>query len=558
MIKVARVSDGKIHFTGGGLIMLRFVSCIQRNLRAESVRQYRRGVSIPESAVSAVAECAREFGVDLSAFSETINKFKLHEEARRAAMKIIAEKDDAEIPEKWGFLETHQKTAVNAMTRKNLLGVCLFDEQGTGKTFAALAAFDLLKDAGEIDFMMVVAPQSALNAWRDDAKKIPSFRVSIVEGTAEKKSTALRARADIYALSYDSLPSILQTAKATANRGKCLLVADEAFKIKNPVAERSRMIRELRAVCARAFVLSGTPAPRTPEDVIHQSDVADNGYAFQGYRSVGDREKDAEAVYNTLVSRGMFLRRTKEEVLPELPPKDLRVIPIALSGRQRALYEDARDNLELHLTNMNNERFKKELTDYFQRRAKLLQMCGCPSMVDEMFPDDHAKIKKLDELVEEIVVNNGGKLVVWTGYTRSVEEIARRYDRHGTAVIYGKISSEQRRDAIDRFQNDPATRIFVGNPAAAGAGITLHAAADNVYMSYTDKAADFIQSIDRTHRIGQTADSVRYYFLVCENTIEINQIRLLKDKILRQHLIFGESAEWPATVEDALQELSGE
>lgn len=560
MIRVHRVADGRIYFAGAGGKMLRFVSCIRCCVRSENVQQRVGIVSVPESAVASVADCAREFGVDLSEFAEAINEFRLHEEARREAMRIVDEKDDSGVPERWAFLEKHQKIAVNALSRKNLLGACLFDEQGTGKTLSALAAFDMLKENGGIDFMIVVAPQTALNSWRDDAEKIPPPvpRVSVAVGDSKAKENAVRERADIYALSYETLNSFLVVAKAAAKRGKCLLVVDEGFNIKNPDAMRSASVRELRSVCARAFVLSGTPAPRAPEDIIHQSDVADNGYAFQGYRPSGDRLRDAEEIHKVLADRSAYLRRTKEAVLPMLPPKDLRVVRVALPRRQRELYESARDDLALELRNMNNELFRKNIAGYFAKRAKLLQLCGCPSMADPMFPDDHAKIQKLDELVEEIVVQNRRKLVIWTAYKLSVEEIRRRYSRHGVAVIHGETPAEERRAAIARFQNDPAVKIFLGNPAAAGAGITLHAAADAVYVSYTDKAADFMQSIDRIHRIGQSADSVRCHFLVCDNTIEANQIRLLRDKILRQHFIFGETAEWPASVEEALEELEDE
>ena len=556
MISTA-IKNGRIYFIGGGQEMMEFAAHIHRNMREDDIRQDRDGVSIPQSAVSVVAEVAEKFNVDLSAFAETIHEFRLHEEARREAMQIVDKKDVSGIPKRWAFLEHHQKIAANAMAQKNLLGACLFDEQGTGKTLTALAAFDILKSAGDIDFMMIIAPQSAINAWRDDVAKIPSsppFTVSAVIGSRKEKNSVLYARADIYALSYETLVSTLVLTKAAAKREKCLLVVDEAFKIKNPDTARSKSIMILRSVCARAFVLSGTPSPRTPEDIIHQSDIADKGFAFQGYRFADDRLQDAEAVHNVLITRSAYLRRTKNDVLPMLPPKDLRVVRITLSGRQRELYDNVRNNLALDLRDINNNMYRQNFDRYFSKRAKLLQLCCCPSMVNEMFQTDHAKIKKLDELVEEIVVQKKLKLVIWTVYTRSVEEIARRYERHGMVVIHGETPEGKRRTAIRQFQTDSSIKIFLGNPAAAGAGITLHAAADIVYVSYTDQSADFTQSIDRTHRIGQTSDSVRYYFLVCENTIEVNQIRLLCDKVLRQHSIFGEAAEWP-TVEEALDEL---
>ena len=562
MISVTHEKDW-IHFAGRGGQMLRFSACVRRSVRDECVRSSLGRISIRESAVSAVLECAKEFRVDMFEFSESIGAFKAHEQARQEAMKIIADNDFSGIPEEWDFLESHQKIAVNAMTRKGLLGVCLFDEQGTGKTLTALAAFHSLKESRQADAMIVVAPQSVINAWRDDAQKIgfANFSVSVVAGERDERDKALRERADIVLMGYDALVSMLPVAKAVAKRApKCLLVADEAFLIKNPNAQRSNAVRELRGACSRAFVLSGTPAPRSAEDVIHQSDTADNGYAFQGYRPSGDAVADSAVIYDLLSTRGAFLRRTKSEVLPMLPPKEFNIVKVALSGEQLAAYQNARDNLVIYLQSVSNEVFKKELTSYFQRREKLLQFCGCPSMAmgGDNAPRNHAKLLELDKLIDTIVAVGGRKIVVWTSYTESIHELAARYQHHGLVKIYGGSSEQERAEAIRRFQKDSEVKIFLGNPAAAGAGITLHAAADSVYVSYTDRAAEFIQSIDRTHRIGQTAEAVRYHFLVCENTVEVNQIRLLKQKMVGQHLMFGEDAQWPSTVDDALEELEDE
>lgn len=560
MIKTESAHKGWICFTGAGRQMLRFSDCIEKSIRPECFRRGRYKISVAESALFAALDCFREFKIDISSFSQAITIFQNHEMARKEAMKIIMQKNESGIPPEWNFLKSHQKIAVNSMTREGLLGACLFDEQGTGKTLTVLAAFDILKKRGHVDCMIVVAPQSVLNSWRDDSKKIPSsdIRISVVAGNRTERETALRARADIFALGYDALDSLLPVAQATAQRDKCLLVADEAFLVKNPRARRSHNIQILRKKCVRAFVLSGTPAPRNADDIIHQTDIADNGYTFQGYKPTGELERDADKIYRILSKRSVLLRRKKDEVLPLLPPKEFNIISVAISGRQQELYLSARKNLALYLRNMNNQTFKKELANYFQRRAKLLQLCGCPPMVDKMFSGEHAKIQKLDSLISDIVVRDGGKAVIWTSYTESILELAERYQRHGLVSIYGKTPEKERKESIEKFQNDKNIKIFLGNPAAAGAGITLHAASDSIYMSYSDKAAEFIQSIDRTHRIGQTAAVVRYHFLICENTVEVNQIRLLYKKMLMQHVLFQEEAEWPKSVEDALEELKDE
>ena len=478
MINVVH-ENGWIHFDRGdarALEFAAFASRVRRSVRDECVQIRRGRISVRESAVAAVHGCAREFGVDMSEFSKSIGVFQSHEQARAKAMTIVANKDDSGISKELGFLKPHQKVAVSAMTQEGLLGFCLFDEQGTGKTLTTLSAFHSLKKSGQVDVMMVVAPPSVINAWQSDLKRkeFAEFSVSVVEGNHGEK--ALRNRADIVLMSYDALTSMLSTAKAVAkNAPKCLLVADEAFLIKNSDAQRSRAVRELRGKCVRAFVLSGTPAPRSAEDVIHQSDIADNGYAFQGYIPEGDAVADADVIYDLLSARGAFLRQPKSEVLPMLPPKDFNVVKVALSGEQLSAYRSARDDLALHLRSINNETLKKELVNYFQRRAKLLQLCGCPSMAvgSENAPRDHAKLLKLDALINDVVVEGGRKIVVWTSYTESILELAARYQSLGLVKIYGGSSGKEREEAIRLFQEDSEVKIFLGNPAAAGAGITL-------------------------------------------------------------------------------------
>ena len=97
--------------------------------------------------------------------------------------------------------------------------------------------------------------------------------------------------------------------------------------------------------------------------------------------------------------------------------------------------------------------------------------------------------------------------------------------------------------------------LFVGNPAAAGSGITLHAAYDAVYLSYSSQAAHYLQSLDRIHRRGQVSDEVNYHILVCKNTIEETEIVRLRGKEVRQHGLLGDQVIFPSTLDEALAEL---
>jgi SNF2 family DNA or RNA helicase len=220
------------------------------------------------------------------------------------------------------------------------------------------------------------------------------------------------------------------------------------------------------------------------------------------------------------------------------------------------MYDKARADLELELRNLNNETFKKRLTTYFQRRAALLQICSCPGAIDPTISDVPVKYVTLDELLERLI-SQGRKVVLWTFYKKSLDEIQERYLKYNPVRIDGSVtSSVSRREAVRSFQEDASTMLFIGNPAAAGAGITLHAAYDAVYLSYSNQAAHYLQSLDRIHRRGQVADEVNYYLLVCKNTIEETEIIRLRGKELRQHDLLSDHIPWPTSLDDALGELN--
>ena len=145
--------------------------------------------------------------------------------------------------------------------------------------------------------------------------------------------------------------------------------------------------------------------------------------------------------------------------------------------------------------------------------------------------------------------------MIWSSFTHSLDTIVQRYARHGTVRYDGSVTSiEERREAVRRFQNDPGTRIFVGNPAAAGAGLALHAARYAVYESFTNQAAQYLQSLDRIHRRGQTRE-VEYFVLLADNSIESAEFNNLVRKEQRARDLLGDVVPEPITREQFLAEL---
>ena len=487
-----------------------------------------------------------------------LERFKRHEAARIRALEIVELNEQTALSGNWNnILEPAQASAVGAMTVSGLLGLCLFDEQGSGKTVMTIAAFDELKGLGEIDAMIVVCPKSMVSEWPKDIKRFlaSECRVEIAEGSQRQKYEIAQRKFDVLVTNYESIEPMLLNLLASASTKRYLLVVDESYYLKNGESYRSEAVNKLRSKCRKCFVLCGTPAPNSAYDLVNQFDLADLGYTFGGFKKSNNSGTDWDKIATLVDTKGVLIRRLKPDILKHVPEKNFHVMCVEMEGKQALMYEKAKSALALELRSLNNESFKRSLLTYFQKRAVLLQICSCPNSIDPTLSEVSVKYKALDDLLDKLI-SQGRKVVLWSFYRKSLDEIMARYLRYHPVRVDGSVTSNvARRDAVRSFQEDPATMLFVGNPAAAGAGITLHAAYDAVYVSYSNQAAHYLQSLDRIHRRGQVADEVNYYLLIYKDTIEETEVVRLGGKEVRQHNLLGDHITWPTSLDDALGEL---
>ncbi len=512
-------------------------------------------ISFPLSCVDMVK---REIPELNSYFANYTTPFDLHAMAREKALAGIKNCDTALIPDKWNdILDLHQQYAVNAMVEPGLLGLCLFDEQGCGKTVMTISAFDILKDRGDINSVIIVCPKNMLSGWKSDIEKFTGqkYQISILQGDNAKKRSIALENWDILISNYEGIEAALVSLNAKVADKKYLLIADESYYAKNANAERSVIVSKLRSICLKCFVLCGTPAPNSPYDLINQFNLADVGYTFSSFIQSSDIDRDRELISEIINSRGTYIRRLKKDIYPNLPGKNFNVISVQMTGRQRELYDRAENDLILELRTFNNKTFKKHLTSYFQKREALLKLCAIPQVVCPTLSEIPVKYQLLDNLLNTLFEQKR-KVVLWTAYTASIDELVQRYAAYSPLVVDGRVSGPHRGEAVRLFQTDSSRLLFIANPEAGGPGITLHASHDAVYLSYTNKAASHLQSLDRIHRRGQTANEVNYYYFVCEHTIEETEIMRLRTRELQQHDLLGDSYTWPASLDEAIAELT--
>ncbi|OAJ69943.1 hypothetical protein A7976_12310 [Methylobacillus sp. MM3] len=551
-----RVADESVYVECSGIQLLKLKAQLSQRIGSR-VKSGKDFVSFPLPSLSAVSDLLGQGELD-ELTADTLAKFNGHEAARAKALNIIESNEHSSLSGDWNnILEPAQASAVAAMKLPGLLGLCLFDEQGSGKTVMTIAAFDELRKLSEIDAMIVVCPKSMVSEWPKDIARFlgSECRVATAEGNRRQKYEAALRDFDVLVSNYESVETMLSSLVGSASSSRYLLVVDESYYLKNGESFRSETVGKLRAKCQRCFVLCGTPAPNSAHDLVNQFDLADLGFTFGGFKKSKDPADDWDKIASLVDTKGVFIRRLKPEILQHVPEKNFHVLRIELSGKQALMYDKARTELELELKHLNNETFKKSLATYFQRRAALMQICACPSAIDPTFSDTPAKYAVLDKLLGDLI-SQGRKVIVWSFYKKSLDEIANRYTRFNPVRVDGSVLSSDRREAVLSFQENPGTMLFIGNPAAAGAGITLHASYDAVYLSYSNQAAHYLQSLDRIHRRGQVAAEVNYYLLICKDTVEETEVVRLRGKEVRQHDLLGDHIPWPTSLDDALAELA--
>ena len=439
----------------------------------------------------------------------------------------------------------------------------LFMEMGTGKTKVLLDNIGVLRCQQLIDGALIIAPKSVYTVWHHN--EIPKH-LNVEYDVMLWKSTISRQKMidfinkpsiklKIFVMNVEAMSGDKGTfwAETFCKRHKTLIAVDESTCVKNYQAKRTRNILKLRKHSQFRRILSGFPTPKNPLDLYTQCNFLDpkhlgfnsivafrNRYCFFETIYLGGRQINVPVGFTNLAEieaklKNFAYRKTKKECL-DLPEKLYTKRKISLTDEQQKLYDDiriqARANLngqELTVANVVTEilRLHQITCGYFKSREGQIQ--DVPN-------------KRLDTLME-ICEDTDQKIIIWSTYVYNIEQINRyltkRYGQESVVTFYGKTSSEQRTEAIDRFQNDPKCRFFIGNPSTGGMGITLTKAGVVVYYSNSYNAEHRVQSEDRAHRIGQD-QKVTYIDFVSEKTVDEKILKALDTKFKLSAKTLGE------------------
>jgi SNF2 family DNA or RNA helicase len=456
-------------------------------------------------------------------------------------------------------LDAHQIVNVAAMALEQGFGLCVFDEQGAGKTVTFIFAFDLLCDRDLADSAVIVAPLSMVAEWPRDIERFTGtlYKTRLLTGSEREKRSTLAAGADIIITNFETAIAMEAELRTFLMRqsGRSVLAVDESFFIKNPDAKRTRALFRLREWCDRAYVLCGTPAPNSAHDLVAQINFVDLGKTFRSVTIPEDRQQATRVIQGVLNGGAPYIRNLKKDVLPDLPSKTFNECVLPFQPIQKEIYQSLLESLKAELENSDELSFRKNVSSFLAKRSALLQVCSNPDAVVKGYTEIPAKLIAIDNLLSDLIQRCDKKVIIWSFYTNSINNIMDRYKSYRPVRYDGMITSiAERRSAVKRFQEDDETKLFVANPAAAGAGLTLHRAHHAIYESFSNQAAHYLQSLDRIHRRGQTSN-VEYTILLIENSVESIEFGRLRQKEKTAQDLLGDKASSAITRTLMLSEL---
>jgi SNF2 family DNA or RNA helicase len=381
----------------------------------------------------------------------------------------------------------------------------LADEMGLGKTMQAITTIRLLLRAAEIRTVLLVCPKPLVTNWRREFSVwAPEIPLCIIEGDQARRHWQWSALdSPVKIANYELL---MRDRESLLGEGIHfdLAVLDEAQRIKNRSSTTSEVCRRISR--SRSWALTGTPIENSTEDLIGIFEFLSPGYLHSGMTA--RRMAQAAGDY--------ILRRTKDMVLQDMPPKLFRDAEIELSPEQWETYERAEQEGVIKLEHLGEE---LTIQHVFELVLRLKQICNFDPVSGAS-----SKLERLEADLEEIAAS-GQKAIVFSQWVETLVRLRDRISPFGVCEYHGRIPSKHRDSVLKRFQEDPSTRVILMSYGAGAVGLNLQFCRYVFLFDRWWNPAIEDQAINRAHRIGCTG-SVTISRMLTLGTIEerINQV----------------------------------
>lgn len=526
--------------------VLRLVRSGQRSVQAHGKRYL-----LDVAAVDELEESLRDVPLQLTPEGARVHGahagyFGGEDDAKAPA---VSEEDvRSEIGDLADMLRPYQMDGVTWMTSQVMRGRggVLADEMGLGKTVQsiALALFLKKREKGGASPILVVCPKSLLGNWQAEFERFaPGLKVLLIQGSGREKALSTIAAHDVVLTSYQL---IIRDIKHYLTIKFGLLLLDEASFIRNSDTDAAKTLRSLKAV--GRIALTGTPLENGVRDlwsIFH--------FALPGYLGAAASFKErfetpiqsgldlpagrAAALRLQKLTQPYFLRRTKRQVLKDLPEKIEQVLWCTPSQAQMEFYrrilEEGREEIKAARKRSGQGGAKMTMFTVLLRLRQVccdLRLTGvAKEALAGLEPEDYSgKWAALHDQVET-ALESGGKILIFSQFVQFLRLMRDRFQAQKIDFAYLDGSSQDRSAQVERFQKDPGCRLFLISLKAGGYGLNL-TAADSVILAdpWWNPAVE-AQAIDRAHRIGQQK-VVNAYRLAIRGTVEERILKLQAQK----------------------------
>lgn len=447
------------------------------------------------------------------------------------------------------YLTKHQQINISAMLPKG--NGANFSVPGAGKTTTSLITWKYLQTQKKVGKLLVICPKSAFYTW---CEQEPSAVFQSPPTCQIFDENSIGEEVEILVTNYEKLETSHRVERLIKwiTKHHSMLIVDEAHRIKGGINSiRWLSCKRLAEVASRVDLLTGTPMPQSYEDLRNLLNLS--------WRNLPDNYL-TDTILSSLKRGGIFVRTTKEEL--DLPPVELKEISIEQGKIQEQVYSALKKSYHgLFSLNKNQEEF---LGRKGRAAMTLIATATNPGLIAGLSTEDAylnlrwppQAIKNdvdLMEIIEKYISieippkyiwlmeflktakKEKRKVLVWSSFVGNLLALNRMLKDFNPALIYGAVDFDSRKNELNKFQKDESCNVLLTNPQTLGEGISLHKFChEAVYIDRTYNAGQYLQSLDRIHRLGLEKNILtKIYILSSKRSIDNRVNSRLERKIVR-------------------------
>ena len=421
-------------------------------------------------------------------------------------------------------LRDYQVDSLNWFETLDYLGFggILADEMGLGKTIQTIA-FLLTKKSKKT---LIVTPTSLIHNWKNEFEKFaPSLSIGICHGLKKERLNIVKNinDFDVILTSYGSLRNDIEEYEKL-QFDYCII--DEAQNIKNPLASSTQAVKSINA--SNRFALTGTPIENNLLELWSIFDFIMPGYLYSVTKFNAIFIKDEGQIENLKrMIKPFILRRTKSQVIKELPPKIEKEFYVEMGKTQKNTYGIYVEEVKKRLQEKKDIKNKITIFSYL---TKLRQLCLDPSIIVEGYKGKSAKTDTCLEIIKDYIEKDN-KILVFSQFTSVLKNIGKRLNKNKINFYYldGSTPAKDRLTLVDSFNNNEEIKVFLISLKAGGTGLNLTSANTVIHFDPWWNPSVENQASDRAHRIGQK-QVVEVIKLIAKGTIEEKIVELQQKK----------------------------